>query len=260
MVFANISGGRDSVAMTVRSLELGEQIDYLIFCDTGLEFPEMYQYMDNLNEYLKRNFNKSLTIIDKSKIIEEWAFEKTITRGANIGRLRGIPKIIGHDFCTREAKAIPSKNFIKSLSPNRFKTTVLVGYTANEVKRGRVSNFDYATARYPLHEWGWNEAEVTEFLKSRGIMNTLYKHFNRTGCYICPKQSKQSLYNLYLNYPKQWEIMKNWEAKAKELNCINQSFKIDKTLEQLEQEFNNQSKPLFDNEDIDLTDSCFCKA
>lgn len=260
MVFANVSGGRDSVAMAIKCLELGEKIDYLIFCDTGLEFPEMYQYIDKLNEYLKRNFGKSLTIIDKSEVIEEWAFQKPICRGANVGRLRGIPKVIGHDFCTREAKAIPSKNFIKSLSPNRFKTTILVGYTANEVERGRISNFDYGVARYPLHEWGWNESEVTEFLKSRGIMNTLYKHFNRTGCYICPKQSKQSLYNLYLNYPKQWEIMKNWEVRARELNCINQSFKIDKTLGQLEQEFSTSSKPLFDNEDIDLGESCFCKA
>ena len=42
MVFANLSGGRDSSAMVVKWLELGNNIDYILFCDTGYEFAEMY--------------------------------------------------------------------------------------------------------------------------------------------------------------------------------------------------------------------------
>lgn len=37
MVFANLSGGRDSSCMVVKWLESGYDIDYIIFCDTGLK-------------------------------------------------------------------------------------------------------------------------------------------------------------------------------------------------------------------------------
>jgi len=42
---ASISGGQDSTAMTVRMLELGMPLDYIIFCDTGNEFDDMYDYL-----------------------------------------------------------------------------------------------------------------------------------------------------------------------------------------------------------------------
>lgn len=77
----------------------------------------------------------------------------------------------------------------------KYRVTALIGYTYNEVENGRVSILDYAIAKYPLHEWKWNELEVSEFLRERQIMNPLYNHFKRTGCYLCPKQSKASLYH-----------------------------------------------------------------
>lgn len=42
----SISGGQDSTAMTVRMLELGMPVDYIIFCETGNEFDQMYEYID----------------------------------------------------------------------------------------------------------------------------------------------------------------------------------------------------------------------
>lgn len=89
MVFANLSGGRDSSCMVVKWLESGYDIDYIIFCDTGLEFKEMLEYIDNLNRYLSKNFNKEITRIDSSGIIEKWAFEYPIQKGIRKGRLRG---------------------------------------------------------------------------------------------------------------------------------------------------------------------------
>lgn len=37
LTIANLSGGRDSTAMVIRYLELGNKIDYILFCDTGYE-------------------------------------------------------------------------------------------------------------------------------------------------------------------------------------------------------------------------------
>ena len=82
MIIANLSGGRDSSCMVVRYLELGNNIDYIIFCDTGFEFQEMYEYIDKLDNYLKKEFNKSITRLDSSKEIEKWAFQNS-TRLSN---------------------------------------------------------------------------------------------------------------------------------------------------------------------------------
>ena len=54
MISANLSGGRDSSAMVVKYLESGNTLDYVIFCDTGFEFEEMYEYIDKLDLYLQK--------------------------------------------------------------------------------------------------------------------------------------------------------------------------------------------------------------
>lgn len=260
MIFANLSGGRDSTAMIVRALELGERIDYILFCDLGYEFEAMYDYLGKLGDYLKSKFGKKITRIDCRGVFEKWAFEYPIQRGEAKGKLRGLPKEVGLDFCTREGKVKPSREFVLKVgSSNPFSNKVMIGYTSNEVKRGRTTTLDYAQTIYPLAEWGWNEKECEDFLRDRGIANTLYKHFNRTGCYFCPHQSKESLYNLYKHYPKEWETAKSLEQRAKELQCLNQTFKIGKTLKEYEIEFERVSESFDFGDDYVGEVVCFCK-
>ena len=46
----SFSGGKDSTAMLLGMLERGMQIDCILFCDTGLEFPEMYDHIAKLEK------------------------------------------------------------------------------------------------------------------------------------------------------------------------------------------------------------------
>ncbi|TQR55559.1 phosphoadenosine phosphosulfate reductase family protein [Campylobacter troglodytis] len=261
MFVANLSGGRDSTAMVIKWLELKKPLDYIIFCDTGFEFVEMYEYIDKLDNYLQKHFNKKITRLDASKEIERWAFEYPITKGVRQGRLRGLPMILSRDYCTRETKIKPTQQFVKTKSPNKFKNSVLIGYTYNEVKKGRNSNLSYGVSVYPLYEWGWNEKEVNDFLEEKGIMNPLYNHFERTGCFFCPKQSTKSFYMLFKHYKKEWELMKEWEQRAKELNCVNQKWLLKYTLNELETKFKDKANVLFEIEEINFGyfETCFCK-
>lgn len=257
MTFANFSGGRDSSAMVIKWLESGNPLDYILFCDTGFEFPQMYEYIENFDAYLKRNFGMEISKIDARDKIEKWAFEIPISRGERVGMKRGLPPTLGSPFCTREAKVNPSKNFILDKSPNKFRNKVLIGYTYDEVERGRTTNLDYAVAVYPLHEYKMNEPEVDAFLKERKIINPLYNHFKRTGCFFCPKQNMSSLYALWKHYPEQWEVMKEWEARAKQMECINQQWTIKWSMQELEKRFSGVLDLSF-NDEFSQDDMCFC--
>ena len=44
----SLSGGKDSTAMLLRLLEENYPVDLILYCDTGLEFPEMYDHLRSL--------------------------------------------------------------------------------------------------------------------------------------------------------------------------------------------------------------------
>ena len=48
----SFSGGKDSTAMLLMMLEKNMPIDEIIFCDTGKEFPQMYDHIDKVQKYI----------------------------------------------------------------------------------------------------------------------------------------------------------------------------------------------------------------
>ena len=54
----SFSGGKDSTALLLRMLELGMRVDEIIFCDTGVEFPQMYEHIDKVERYIGREITK----------------------------------------------------------------------------------------------------------------------------------------------------------------------------------------------------------
>ena len=86
MKVLSFSGGKDSTAMLLRMLELGQQIDEIVFSDTGFEFPELYDYIKRVEKYIDRK----VTILQPNKNFKEW-FNGKVTRGDNKGKVRGFP-------------------------------------------------------------------------------------------------------------------------------------------------------------------------
>jgi len=50
----SFSGGKDSTAMLLRMLELKMPVDDIVFCDTGAEFPAMYEHIRKVEKYIHR--------------------------------------------------------------------------------------------------------------------------------------------------------------------------------------------------------------
>lgn len=50
----SFSGGKDSTAMLLHMIELNMPIDDIIFVDTSIEFPGMYEHIDKVEKYINR--------------------------------------------------------------------------------------------------------------------------------------------------------------------------------------------------------------
>jgi 3'-phosphoadenosine 5'-phosphosulfate sulfotransferase (PAPS reductase)/FAD synthetase len=48
------SGGKDSTALLLKMIELNMQIDEIISVDTGVEFPEMYNHIKKVENFIKQ--------------------------------------------------------------------------------------------------------------------------------------------------------------------------------------------------------------
>ncbi len=256
---ACLSGGQDSTAMTIRLLELGYPVDYIIFNDTTLEHDEMYEYIDKLDEFFQRKYNMKITRLYPNKDFESWVFGQT-EKGEHIGMTRGTPRVSLPCFWRRESKDYPTVRFLKEKGIKEYKK--YIGYTANETKRAK--DIDLYDSIAPLIEWGWREADVQKYLKENQMENKLYQHFNRTGCAVCPKQRLDDKYMVWKNYRKHWDYMVDVENRLAETKK-SRGEKVDpawhdklfcKDMEKLFIKKYNQSTFEFEFEEVQ---DCFCK-
>ena len=56
--------------MLLMMLERGMCVDKIIFCDTGMEFPQMYEHIKAVDDYIFKNYNKRIEIIKAEKDFE----------------------------------------------------------------------------------------------------------------------------------------------------------------------------------------------
>jgi len=250
-----LSGGQDSTAMTLRLLELGERVDYIIFADTGLEHDEMYEYIDKLDAFFQRKYNIKITRLHPKNDFKHWVYGNN-TKGEHVGKTRGTPTVLDPCWWRRESKEYSFNRWIiKEKITEHFK---YVGYVYGEFERFNNAP-EYVKA--PLIEWRWREAEVQKYLKDMQMENPLYRHFNRTGCAICPKQSEASKYMLYKHYPEKWDYMKQMEHNLntdENRTGFYPRWHTELTIAQLEEKFKKKDKQqTFAFDDEPLAD-CFC--
>lgn len=219
------SGGKDSAAMLIKMIEQGERIDKIIFADTRLEFPELYQYIKDVEKYIK----KEITIVRGDITFDDWFYGKW-TRGKSEGITRGFPKVLGLGcWAKRELKIKPIRK-VEGVGNEIF-----VGIAYDEKERAYREDYQHNNIyRLPLIDWKMTEKDCIDYLEERNLSNPLYEKFKRLGCYLCPKQGLGSLKSLYRYYPDLWEQLKIYE------NDSPTGFRINTTLKELEKRFENE--------------------
>ena len=209
------SGGKDSTAMLVRILEMNDPVnyplDYVVFSDTDFEFPELYQYLDFIELWVKEKYpDRGIEFkrIRASKTYDEWMNGVWVS-GYKEGKPRGVPMRAPPCWWSREAKIRPMQRFAKANDVGMM----YLGIAHDE--QSRITKTE--GVRYPLDEWEWTEADCLAYLDHMGISNFLYQHFNRLGCFHCIKQPISSWYQLWKGWPDLWEICMKYDAHSREI-------------------------------------------
>lgn len=231
----SFSGGKDSTAMLLGMIERGMRIDCILFCDTGLEFPAMYEHIAKL----EKDTGMPITCVRAEKSFEELMFYAEIRRKPDSAALKKYgPDIKGYGWagpkmrwCTARLKDEPRERFLREIR-KEYDVKEYVGIAADEGYRLERKRNRQDGHVHPLVEWGMTEADCLKYCYDHGYdWGGLYGQFKRVSCWCCPLQPLPELRQLYHNHPKLWEQLKAWDKMTW------RSFRADYSVEELEIRF-----------------------
>ena len=128
----SLSGGKDSTAMLLRLIEEKRPIDLILFCDTGLEFPQMYDHLKKLEKYI----GKKITYL-KAEHSFEYYFSEYMPKRKNpklrqyVGNSWAGPR---NRWCTGMLKTRVIRAYLKELK-KEYDVIEYIGIAADEPKR-----------------------------------------------------------------------------------------------------------------------------
>ena len=228
MNIVSFSGGKDSTAMLLMMIEHKIQIDYIVFCDTGVEFPGMYKHIKKVEKYIGRK----ITIV-KSKNSYEYFLGEHVKRNGTVGY--GHPDFRNR-WCTQVLKKSPFKKFIKSLNIDKSEVIEYHGIAFDEIKRTEKNKEKGRIIKYPLVDWEITEKMALEYCYNKGFnWDGLYEDFVRVSCFTCPMSRIGELRTLYNKYPELWIKLQNLDSKSF------RKFRSDYTLQQLTDRFKKEN-------------------
>ncbi len=193
----SLSGGKDSTALAIYLKDRIPDLEY-VFCDTGEELPETYEYLEKLEVFLGREIKK---------LRARQSFEDMLKARRGFlpsGQVR---------WCTEYLKIKPFEEHIGSSTCYNY-----IGIRADESHRkGYISTRKNIIPRYPFIEDGVKKDDVIRILEESGLgLPEYYKWRSRSGCYFCFFQQRNEWLGLLDNHPDLYEKAESFEKENAE--------------------------------------------
>ena len=210
-----LSGGKDSSALAIYMREPNRWQKHLgktdaepreplkdvefVFCDTGTELEETYEYLDQLETKLGKPIIRlqapSGEDPDKTPFDHFLELYGGFLPSANMR------------WCTRNLKIKPFENYIGDDPVVNY-----VGIRADEDREGYISTKDNITSVFPFREDGIDKEDVFRILEDSGMGRPEYYDWrSRSGCYFCFYQRRSEWVGLKENHPELFEKAKEYE-------------------------------------------------
>lgn len=211
----SLSGGKDSTAMLLRMMELGYQINEVLFCDTGMEFPAMLRHIERVRAVVESAGIKFTTLRG------ERSFEYLMSEHVAKRRKGSAEKGLGYSWpdhlnrwCTLYLKTQVIAEYKRALR-DCYSIIEYVGIAADEQYRLDRKTNQAEDKRHPLVDWGWSEADALAYCYANGYdWEGLYEHFKRVSCWCCPLSNLDELRILRKCYPELWQKLGELDAQT----------------------------------------------
>ncbi|MEP9118749.1 phosphoadenosine phosphosulfate reductase family protein [Enterobacter roggenkampii] len=244
----SISGGKDSLAQSLRAIESG--VEHLnVFADTGHEHPETMEYLEYLEQKLgpvkrvKADFTRQIegkrkfiatrwpvTLVEECGMTPEEAAER-VAQALEILHPTGIPFLdlcmlkgrfpsTKARFCSTELKHHPVRDWVVLPALEEFEEVILwQGVRAQESPaRANLPDWEEDADDTPgLHVYRpilkWQHEDVFAIAKRHGIKpNPLYQQgCSRVGCMPCIHARKSELAEIFSRWPEEIKRVAEWE-------------------------------------------------
>mgnify|MGYP002588678089 FL=1 len=192
----SLSGGKDSTCMLLMMIEKQMPIDVVLFADTGMEFPDTYRVIEDVEKYCKSNEISFYRSCSNLSPIETWN--------------KFGPPAQTMRWCCSVHKTSPQIILLRKIMNNpHFRGMAFTGVRGDEsasrseykdVSLGEKVKGQYSC--HPILEWG--SAELFTYIYARDlIINEAYKKGNsRAGCLVCPLAASKNMYFKEQSYGK----------------------------------------------------------
>lgn len=202
--YVAFSGGKDSVvALDLVQRALPRNKFKVLFCDTGMEFPDTYTTVNLIETQCREKgieFVRAKSHYSPKESWKKFGPPATVTR-----------------WCCSVHKTAPQIIALRELTgkPN-FTGMAFIGVRASEsISR---SEYDYVSlgekhkGQYscnPILEW--NSAELYMYIYTEDIyLSGAYKKGNRrAGCLVCPRAAERNEYMTRVCYPEEFDSLVN---------------------------------------------------
>jgi 3'-phosphoadenosine 5'-phosphosulfate sulfotransferase (PAPS reductase)/FAD synthetase len=208
----NVSGGKDSTALLLWSIEQEMPNPRYVYADTKHEHPAVYEYLT----YLETKLNVKIERVESEGFLEMCK------------RKQRFPSAKAR-FCTEELKIKPLARYMDKEEDNDADNphNVWVGVRREEssaratLPESMFRNYSYPPRitsyeirHHPLLDWFVDD--VFAIHKKHGIEpNPLYKMgMGRVGCFPCIMAKRSELKRLFKACPEVIDRLEDWEAQV----------------------------------------------
>lgn len=188
----SLSGGKDSSALAVFMKDKVPEMEY-VFCDTGDELQETYDYLDKLEFYL----GKKIARINSDRPFKYY-----------LELYNGVLPDARTRWCTRMLKLKPFEHYIGDDPVISY-----VGIRADEPYRtGYVSTKGNIRPVFPFVEHNIRKADVFKILEDAGLgLPSYYQWRSRSGCFFCFFQKRIEWVELLERHPDLFKKAMSYE-------------------------------------------------
>lgn len=216
------SGGKDSVATILISLEKKEPLDEVTWVEvmfdkeTSGEIPEHRDFIyGSLKPFCEENGIR-FTVLHSPKTYED-VFHQTFKRGKNNGKKYGFARARGC-FVNRECKIKAFREYKRRQGSNII---FYLGIATDEPKR--LKRLNNKTEISLLAKYGLTENDAFQLCKKYNLLSPVYEISRRNGCWFCPYVKDKELLHFLKNNGDKFDKLIEWE-KEENLSCYCMNF------------------------------------